>query len=83
MHEGVPVIASNFPFWKSIIEDNNCGICVDPESPEEIAGALKKIMTSPELAKSMGERGKVLVETKYNWEIEEGKLLNLYQTLLS
>lgn len=83
MHEGVPVIASNFPLWKSIIEDNNCGICVDPESPEEIARALKKIMASPELAKSMGERGKVLVETKYNWEIEEGKLLNLYQTLLS
>ena len=42
MRAGIPVIASNFPKWKSIIEGNKCGICVDPLKPEEIARTLPK-----------------------------------------
>ncbi|MCS7232323.1 MAG: glycosyltransferase family 4 protein, partial [Elusimicrobiota bacterium] len=40
----LPVIASNFPLWKKIVEDNNCGICVDPLNPKEIANAIKYIL---------------------------------------
>jgi len=30
----------------------------------------------------MGENGKKAVENKYNWKIEEKKLLNLYKGIL-
>jgi predicted AAA+ superfamily ATPase len=71
------VIGSNFPLWTEIIEENKCGICVNPESPEEIAKAINYILENPEIAKEMGSNGKKMVETKYNWNIEEKKLIFL------
>ena len=82
MSAGIPVIASNFPLWKEIIEGNNCGICVDPLNINEIANAINWIMDNPEQAKRMGENGRKAVETKYNWEKEGKKLLKVYEELL-
>ncbi len=81
MSAGLPVIASNFPLWKEIIEGNNCGICVDPLNPEEIAKAIEYLIENPEKAKEMGENGKRAVLGKYNWDLEEKKLLKVYKDL--
>jgi len=81
MASGLPVIGSNFPLWKKIIEDGACGICVDPKSPEEIANAIKFILENPDKAKLMGENGKRLVKEIYNWDIEKKKLVDFYKRL--
>ncbi|GAB5416313.1 MAG: glycosyltransferase family 4 protein [Crocinitomicaceae bacterium] len=83
MASGLPVIGSHFDLWKAIIEDNKCGICVDPEKPEEIAKAIRTIQENPEEAIAMGKRGREQVLKVYNWTAEERKLLNLYQNLLA
>ena len=82
MSAGIPVIGSNFPLWQSIIEGNNCGICVDPENPEEIATAIDKLVLNKKLAEEMGKNGIQAVNEKYNWSIEEAKLFKLYEELL-
>lgn len=81
MASGLPVIGSNFPLWKAIIEDNNCGICVDPTDPKAIANAIRYIQEHPEEGKAMGERGRKQVLEVYNWNVEESKLLNVYHDL--
>jgi glycosyltransferase involved in cell wall biosynthesis len=78
MASGIPVIGSNFPLWKEIIEENNCGICVDPTNPRKIAEAIEFLKDNPEIAKEMGANGKSLVVSKYNWNMEEKKLISLY-----
>ncbi len=83
MSVGLPVIASDFDLWKEIIEKNNCGICVDPSNPEEIAKAIKYIFDNTEEAKMMGQNGKGNVDKIYNWKIEEKKLVKLYEGLLN
>lgn len=82
MAAGLPVISSNFPLWKSIVEINNCGICVDPMNPNAIAKAINYIIENPIEAEQMGENGKKLVLEKYNWDIEKNKLINFYSKLI-
>ncbi len=73
MEAGLPVIASDFPLWKEIVEKNGCGICVNPSKPEEIADAINRIFSSPKWAEEMGKNGRKLVQEKYNWGREEKK----------
>lgn len=83
MASGLPVIGSHFNLWKAIIEDNKCGICVDPENPTEIANAIRYIQENPEKAIEMGERGRKQVLEVYNWNVEEGKLRTLYESVIA
>jgi len=82
MSAGIPVVGSNYPLWKSIIEGNNCGICVDPEDPQQIANAIDRLVNDKTLAEQMGRNGIKAVNEKYNWSIEETKLFQLYEELL-
>lgn len=79
MSAGLPVIASNFPLWRKIVEGNNCGICVDPLDPVSIAKAIDQLVDDPSLARQMGENGRKAVAERYNWGVEERKLLALYE----
>lgn len=81
MSAGVPVIASHFPLWREIIEGNDCGLCVDPLDPAAIAKAIDYLVTHPQEAERMGRNGQRAVAEKYNWKIEEAKLLQLYAGL--
>ncbi|WP_085522135.1 glycosyltransferase family 4 protein [Tuberibacillus sp. Marseille-P3662] len=81
MSAGIPVVASDFPLWKGIVEHNECGICVDPLDPSAIADAIQFILDHPEQAKKMGQNGRHAVTEKYSWEPEFKKLLESYQKI--
>jgi glycosyltransferase involved in cell wall biosynthesis len=83
MAAGIPAIASNFPLWREIIKGNDCGLCVDPLDPQAIADAIDYLVANPEEARRMGENGRRAVTEKYNWSIEEAKLIGLYKQVLS
>jgi len=82
MAAGIPVIASNFPLWKEIVEGNECGLTVDPLNPEEIAEAIEYLLNHPEEQRKMSENGRRAVLEEYNWKKEGEKLLALYAELL-
>lgn len=82
MVSGVPVIASDFPLWKEIVEGNKCGLCVNPFDPVAIAHAIDYIIDNPAEAVRMAKNGQKAVIEKYNWEVEEKKLLTLYGKLV-
>lgn len=81
MSAGVPVIASDFPLWRELIEGVQCGICVDPARPEEIAAAIRHLREHPEEIARMGANGRLAVENHYRWDHEEVQLLSLYRSL--
>ncbi|MBF7052527.1 glycosyltransferase family 4 protein [Halomonas sp. KAO] len=81
MAAGVPVIASDFPLWKQIIDGSECGLCVNPLDPQAIANAIDYLVSHPNEAEQMGRNGQRAVQERYNWTIEEQKLLDLYHSL--
>lgn len=83
MAAGLPVIASDFPYWKEIIEKLNCGICVDPLDEVQINSAISKLSKNPELCNVLGLNGRKAVLEKFNWEVEENKLFDFYTMLLA
>ena len=82
MSAGIAVIASNFPLYKNFVEGNDCGICVNPMSVNQIEEAISLMIQNPIQTKKMGLNGKRAVMDKYNWGIEEQKLLKIYKELL-
>ncbi len=81
MSAGIPIITSNFPLWREVVEGNNCGICVDPNSPDEISEAINLLMSDDKKAYEMGRNGIKAINEKYNWAKESEKLINLYKKL--
>jgi glycosyltransferase involved in cell wall biosynthesis len=81
MAAGIPVIASDFPLWKEIVEGNNCGICVNPKDPEDISNAINYLLMNQDVAETMGKNGVKAVRDKFNWDSEKEKLLTLYSSL--
>lgn len=81
MSAGLPIITSNFPLWKEIVEGNSCGLCVNPLESKEIAEAIEYIISHPNEAEIMGQNGKKAVLEKYNWQVEEKKLFGVYEEL--
>jgi glycosyltransferase involved in cell wall biosynthesis len=81
MAAGVPVVASDFPLWRRIIDEVGCGRLVDPLDPDAIGSSIEYLLTHPVEAEAMGRRGREAVERVYNWASEERKLLALYEAL--
>jgi len=79
MSAGIPVIASDFPLWREIIEGHRCGICVDPRDPAAIAAAIDYLVGHRDIARAMGDRGRQAVVDKYNWDAEARRLLDFYE----
>jgi glycosyltransferase involved in cell wall biosynthesis len=82
MSAGIPVIASDFPFIREVVEEADCGILVTPEDVEDIAAAMGRLLRDREEAARLGSNGLRAVQDRYNWEREEKKLLSLYASLL-
>jgi glycosyltransferase involved in cell wall biosynthesis len=82
MAAGIPVIASDFPLWRTIIESCDCGLLVDPLAVGSIAAAIESLITNPATARAMGERGRRAIKEHFNWANEEQTLLSFYSCLL-
>lgn len=82
MSAGVPVIASDFPLWREIVIGNQCGLCMDPMDSTAIAGAIDYLVNHPSEARQMGENGRRAVLNRYNWSVEEAKLIAFYKSIL-
>jgi len=79
MSAGIPVIASDFPLWRRVVEETQCGLLVDPLSPKEIIEAIQWLLEHPTEAEEMGKRGQEAIREHFNWDNEANKLLVLYE----
>ena len=64
------------------MEEGVSGLLVEKENPAALAETILSIISNPKRVKAMGQRGRELVEQKYNWEIIAGQIEEIYKSLL-
>jgi glycosyltransferase involved in cell wall biosynthesis len=83
MGAALPVVASDFPLWKGIVEKHEAGVCVNPLDSEAIANAVNRLLDNAGQCRKMGEKGRKHILSEFNWEHEALKLSTFYETLMN
>ncbi|MBL8677388.1 MAG: glycosyltransferase, partial [Alphaproteobacteria bacterium] len=81
MAAGIPIIVSDFPFWRKLLKGLDNVHFVNPLNPQAIREVIKELIADKERCYSTGIKGVKIVNEKYNWENEEKKLINFYRDL--
>jgi glycosyltransferase involved in cell wall biosynthesis len=75
---GLPVICSDFPLYKSVVEKNGSGFCIPSGNHHALAEKIKELRNNDNLWKSMSGNARQAVQTSYNWKSESKELLRAY-----
>ena len=80
---GKPVVTTDIPGCRDIIQDGVNGLLVPPKDPIALASALHRLVQDPELRSRMGEAGRFAVLEKFTNEKVNHETLQVYSELLS
>lgn len=82
MHMGLPILCSDFPVWKKLVEATNTGRVVDVENLYAYAGILDFFIVDGHEVAEIKKAGPIAVADRFNWKREEEKLFSLYKSLI-
>lgn len=70
---GMAVLGPRYGEMERLLKKENCGITVNPLSPEDIADKLEWLIDHPSECRAMANNGRMAMENQYSWEkMEEG-----------
>ena len=81
MAAGLPIVSSDFPTWRTLVEQPGAGLAVDPADWNDIIAAIQRLHDHPEEAVAMGLNGRKAVQERFNWQSQADNLLGLYASL--
>ncbi len=79
---GLPVISTKVGGIPEFLVDNENGFLIDPGDPTQLTQRVLTLLQDPKLAKEMGDRGRRLIEEKFDWHLITGQVIDLYHKLL-
>lgn len=78
---GLPIIVSDRPGLRALVERHGCGLTADESAPESIAAAVNTLLGDPELAHRLGAAGAGAFEAEFNYERQFAPVLQAFQSL--
>jgi len=76
-----PILVSDGTAMAEIVRKEECGLVVPYGDVDAVKHVILTLKNDPALCKRLGENGRRAYETKYNWKIMEGRLLEIYKKL--
>lgn len=77
MAMGKPVIASNLPGVRTVVDNGVNGFLVEPKNVQMLADKLKQLLSDDKQRISFGEKGKEKVKSEYSWGVIGKKIENI------
>jgi starch synthase len=78
-----PVIASRVGGIKEVVADGETGILVEPDRPDQLAEAIRKLVEDRQSIAKFKEAGRRRVEQSFGWEVIAQKTVKLYQNVVN
>jgi glycosyltransferase involved in cell wall biosynthesis len=78
---GVPVVTTDVPGCRETVIEGMTGLLVPPKDSEALANAISELLENPDLRKSMGRRGRQMVEEKFDIRSITEQYLDVYREL--
>jgi colanic acid biosynthesis glycosyl transferase WcaI len=85
MASGRPVLASADPssdVW-NLVKSNDCGLCVEPERPDQLADAIRALAHTSERREAMGSRGRQIVLEQYSAKVVTQRYEEILRAVVS
>jgi len=73
---GIPVVASDFPQLRAVIDRYDVGKTFDPDRPGALVGAIRDVLGDPDRLAELRANA-TAAAAELNWEIESRRLLEL------
>jgi phosphatidylinositol alpha-mannosyltransferase len=81
MAAGAPIVASNIPGYRDVVEHGEQGLLVEPQDPQAIAAAICQVLDGADLRGSMRLAGQVKARL-YDWPRIAAQVLDYYDDVL-
>lgn len=80
---GIPSILSMEDKVEDVIKNEESGIIIDEESPEQLVSAIRKFLDNPNLIEEYGNKARERIIVNHNQQINAKKVLDVYISVLS
>jgi phosphatidyl-myo-inositol alpha-mannosyltransferase len=78
----VPVVGSDIPGYRYVLEDGEDGLLVPPGDPVALAGAVRRLLGDPALAERLRDNGRRRAE-RFRWETVTSEIETAYRDALA
>jgi glycosyltransferase involved in cell wall biosynthesis len=83
MASAKPVIISDIPGVREVIEEGVCGFLSEPMNPKDLGNKITTLLSDPQLMRKMGEAGRRKVVDEFTWEKVVLQTEKTYEDILS
>lgn len=77
MAAGTPVVASDIPGYRGVMQSGQQGLLVEPGNPTVLAAALISLLLNPQRRREMGQAGQARAAL-FDWEMITDQIANFY-----
>lgn len=82
MEAALPVLMADVPLYREINSRYHCGICVNPNNPQQIKEAISFLVKNKHEAYTMGQNGRQAVVEEFNWESQAEVYIDVVKSIL-
>lgn len=83
MAHGKPVVATAVGGTPEVVVEGETGLLVPPGDPERLAAAIRSVLDDRELARRMGEAGRIRVAERFSVEAMTRRVLEIYDEVVA
>jgi glycosyltransferase involved in cell wall biosynthesis len=80
---GLPIVASDIPAVREVVEENRNALLVSPASPEDLALSIARILEDHELARRFGQRSVEIFHERFTLDKSATRMIQLYSWMVT